>query len=255
MLWYKAWLELRLRLLLAGGMACLVLWNMISKPKASYVAAAQHPETATFLEPALRTALAAHSPSFISAWLVLFYHMMPVLLSILGIAFASAGLKTQTTFANARESHPSMFFTLSLPVSRARLLWARMLAGFGAVVLLSIVMLSVSIVASGYSPGVETIPLLAGSITGATVFFAISGLLSVYLADLWQIYAGYAIYGLYMYLWSSFTIPPAFDFFRLMNGELYLTAGHLPVSTLLVSASLIAAFMYATLICMRRRQF
>jgi hypothetical protein len=112
-----------------------------------------------------------------------------------------------------------------------------------------------SSVTAGAAPSAESITLLAGSLIGAAVFFSISTLLSVFLADLWQIYAGYALFGAYMYVWYNTHIPAVFDFFRLMNGEFYLTTGHLPASTILVSVIIIAAFLYATLVCMRRREF
>lgn len=255
MLWYKAWLELRLRVALTGAMVCLVLWQVATSPKSAYTAAARDPRTAAFLDAATRTALASHSPQFITLWLAAFYHVMPLFLSILAVAFASAGLKTQTPFANARESHPSMFFTLSLPVSRLHLLLTRSIAGLCAVVFVALLMVTVSSVVAGAAPGADVLPMIAGSIIGATVFFAISTLLSVYLADLWQIYAGYAVFGLYMYTWYNTRVPPAIDFFRLMNGEFYLVNGHLPISTVLVSVAVIAALFYATLLCMRRKEF
>src|SRR5262249_50279998 len=102
MLWYKNWLETRGRI--------LFLLAFILFPVALRMATSR---------PANPTALAEQrSMAFLA-----FYWAVPT------IMLAGAGVKTQPGAAATRGLHGSMYFTLTLPVSRLRLLAVR--AGLG----------------------------------------------------------------------------------------------------------------------------
>jgi hypothetical protein len=100
MLWYKGWLETRIRLLMA------FIWI-------GWFLGAEYSRSLT--TPAGLVGLAVGA-TFIAA-------LSPVL-------FAGAGITTQPAFQATKGLHGSTLFTLALPVSRLRLLAVR--AGLGA---------------------------------------------------------------------------------------------------------------------------
>src|ERR1043165_5803785 len=95
MLWYKAWLETRWRILMPMGMILM----MLVLPNKQGIG--PPPPTAQRLQ------------GFSIFWMII-----PVFL-------AGAGIRTESAFRATKGLHGSMYFTLSLPVSRLRLLAVR----------------------------------------------------------------------------------------------------------------------------------
>jgi hypothetical protein len=109
MLWFKAWLETRWRFGFVVG-SILLVW------------------VAPFWLPLFGLRVPAGFPAS-KLWVAI--HLGTVLLYIYAAIFlAGSGINTQTTYSATSGFHPSMLFTLSLPVSRRRLLLVR--AGLGA---------------------------------------------------------------------------------------------------------------------------
>src|SRR5579863_1799006 len=103
MLWHKGWLETRFRLLFALGFG------------ASYciaIHAIKAPDGPSVGKPILGVAI-----------------MMTIAVAAFSIMLSGAGIATQPSFQATKGLHGSTLFTLSLPVSRFRLLAVR--AGIG----------------------------------------------------------------------------------------------------------------------------
>src|ERR1017187_9106791 len=109
MLWYKAWIETRWRFALMVGLVLL-----------------------TWLTPLWLPSIGIRLPSGVpESRLWMGVHLGSVLLYIYTAIFlAGSGINSQTTYGATSGFHGSMLFTLSLPVSRRRLLFVR--AGLGA---------------------------------------------------------------------------------------------------------------------------
>ena len=101
MLWYKGWLETRFRALFVFGGILFVMGVMA------------------------RT-IPPHPPHFHPEPLL---NGLALLLAVMPVTLAGAGIKTQPLLRSNRGLYGSMYFTLSLPVSRLRLLATR--AGLG----------------------------------------------------------------------------------------------------------------------------
>jgi len=98
MLWYKAWRETRLKILMPVGMVLFVLFL-------------------THHDGGLRRG----APLFL-AMMAMFWPVFPLLL-------AGSGVTTDPPFRAVKGSDSSLYFTLSLPVSRSRLLGMRVAVG------------------------------------------------------------------------------------------------------------------------------
>ena len=111
MLWYKGWLETRYRVLFL--LACAV-WGLGSGALTPYAANSARPHL---------LAIMAVIPGLIAVG----YQIVPLML-------AGSGIKTESDLQPKKGLHGSLYFTLSLPVSRFRLLATR--AGLGMLELL-----------------------------------------------------------------------------------------------------------------------
>lgn len=256
MLWHKAWLETRWRFV--SGLVILVVLTggsvygyvaasqLMPQLKANGVPTVQNPALAGMI----RDALEAQREFRGFIW----YQAYRQNLTQLGILFAvllgSGGLL-------AESSKGSALFTLSLPVTRRRLLGAR--AGMGLAQLLAITMVPPIV-----------IPLLAPTIgqhypiadalahglclfVGGAVFFSFASFLSTMFADIWRpmlmtfgVACAIAI--------VSFAVPQI-NIFGVMNGESYFRAGALPWTGLLTSGVLATALLYSAAEALERRDF
>ena len=98
MLWYKGWLETRFRILFMFLFAIFPIPLMTLTP---------HP--------------ANPAPQDFSAGMQAVAEMFALYYSIIPLGLAGSGIKTQSPFHPTKGLHGSMYFTLSMPVSRFQL--------------------------------------------------------------------------------------------------------------------------------------
>jgi hypothetical protein len=164
MLWLKAWLEVRWRFVFLVGSILLVwlapLWI-----------------TATGVQPGVAAA---------RQWMGI--QLGSVLLYIFtAIYLAGSGINSQTLYAGTTGFHGSMFFTLSLPVSRRRLLFVR--AGLGALLTGILV-----VIMAGYilflrpeaTSALQALVYMTRVIVCTMAVYALSVLLACVLDEMWQ---------------------------------------------------------------------
>ncbi|HMG02699.1 MAG TPA: hypothetical protein VK596_06170, partial [Edaphobacter sp.] len=166
MFWYKGWLETRFKLLFLVGFATFLLFFQHSVRNAATPPGGKNPALGFVL--------------FSTPSLVL------MLCAILG----GAGIATQPSFQAAKGLHGSMLFTLSLPVSRLRLLAIRATIGWlevaGVVVALCCGMWLVSPLFRAISTFAEMMAYAGTLIACASAFYCLSVLLATFLDDQWR---------------------------------------------------------------------
>ncbi len=157
MLWTKAWLEMRWRLLSGLGLPLAVVLLM-SAP---------------------RNLRGMAGVVFLLMWAAVY--------------LAGSGIRTQAPFRASRGLHGSTFFTLSLPVSRLRLLAIRWRVGMAATAaVIAIVICTMRFkfpIMRGDSTPADLFKLVVAAIVCTACFHCLSVLLSTFLDDVWQLFA------------------------------------------------------------------
>jgi hypothetical protein len=224
MLWYKSWRETRYRALFVFGIFVVFM---------------------CFIERNTDTRHA--SPQAVQNLLNFF----TTYLTLIPVMLAGAGVKTQRIFQTARGFHGSMYFTLSLPVSRFRLLMTR--AGLGMIETLG-VLAALAAAAWFIFPAlklhVASADLLAYWLTVSTcisVFYFLSVFLATFLDDQWQIYGTYVAILALRWLSSEVSVPASINIFRAMNASSPLFTHSLPWTTMGVAFGAAAILFLAAM--------
>ncbi|HEY1755056.1 MAG TPA: hypothetical protein VGG72_06640 [Bryobacteraceae bacterium] len=230
MLWYKAWLETRLRVLIGlGWFGVLVVTMHLIGNRA---APGGPPPAAGF-------ALMAMS-------------QMVVIASML----AGTGIATQAPFQEIKGLQGSTPFTLSLPVSRFQLLAVR--AGLGW---LEMAGLTGTFCFANWlgSPwlNVTAIRMLeyAGTlITCSSALYFTTVMLATFLNE-WRLHGSFIAFAAIWWIPSHTPLPPDADIFRAMGEGSPLIAHAIPWGTMLVSLALSALLFFAALMIAQRREY
>jgi len=171
MLWYKAWLETRARFLMLAVVTALSAWYL--SPEVLRAMLARGKSTAL---PGTYTVV-----SLRFGWMI--WPMIAVLM-------AGAGINTQTFRGVTHGVHPSMLFTLSLPVRRRRLMGVRATAGaIEAIVLIAVSCLVLWTISADLRlrAGWKGLAFyLLTTIVAVSVFYCVSLLLATFLDESWH---------------------------------------------------------------------
>jgi hypothetical protein len=228
MLWHKGWLETRWRLLFMLGWQSLFLGSAYLR--------------------GVKTMGAFMAIIIGGAFLGGF---APILL-------AGAGINTQPGFQATRGLHGSMLFTLSLPVSRFRLLairaglgWLEMAALMGA---WCCAVWFLFPILKSTANGVEAFEYAGALIVCASGLYSISLLLATFLDDLWRLYGSVLAFGA---LWLIFTktAPEAVNLFRSMGEGSPLLTHAMPWTAMGVSLALAASLFLVAARAVQTREY
>lgn len=152
------------------------------------------------------------------AWHGILDGAVPLEAVINGIMVAGTGLGTRTSYRPLVAIDPSMLFTLSLPITRRRLVLTRVAVGLlGMTALIGLTMAAYRL----FAPGVRELAPIAAYLGYAVavwsvgaVAFGISTLLSAWLDQLWRVYATMGVmFGL------LFGVPAARIWRPMLDGE------------------------------------
>jgi hypothetical protein len=229
MLWYKGWLETRIKLLMA---LVWVAWFLGAEYSRGLIA------------PAGLTGLAV-AATFIVA-------VIPVL-------FAGAGIATQPAFQATKGLHGSTQFTVSLPVSRLRLLATR--AGLGWLVLLGVIgtmccgMWILFPVLRAATTMTEMLEYAGSLVACASGFYSIGVFLATFLDDIWRLYGSAIVIPALWLLFNKTPLPASFNIFRAMSEGSPLIAHAMPWTAMGVSLCLAAILLSAALKVVRLREY
>lgn len=124
----------------------------------------------------------------------------PMLFATNAIVLAGCGVTTHIANKPSQVVHPAMLYTLSLPITRARLVLVRELLGLlSAFAVIGATLLTMWIVAPSLRTALPTAHFLAyvGCVLlVATVAAGVSAIFSTWLDQLWQTYAALAVVAL-----------------------------------------------------------
>jgi hypothetical protein len=235
MLWLKGWLETRLRLLFV---LVMIVFTM----------AVQHP--VSVMSPSARSKAAILTVLALSTG-------VDILLAC--SMLAGAGIDTQPSFQAAKGLHGSTLFTLSLPVSRLRLLATRAAVGwFEAVVLIAVLCcgdwLEFPLLRSITTPR-EMLEYAATLVVSTSAPYCLSVLLATFLGDQWRTWG--TMMGALALWWLSFRhwLPASIDIVRAIGKGSPLIAHSIPWSAMAFSIVLAAIFFVAALKVAQTREY
>ncbi len=213
MLWTKGWLETRWRLLYAAGMPLFMLL--------------------------LFTRVGLASPQVASNMM----GTMSFFLIFGAVYLAGSGIRTQSAFQGTQGLHGSTYYTLSLPVTRFRLLVVRV--GLG---LLEITGINVAVLAAAWSlfplvrarsTPIDLLKLILAAIICTACFYFVSVVLSTFLGEIWQTFGSLLLLGFAWWAVARLSLPSSANVFRFMSDASPLITHTVP--WLAMAASLIVS--------------
>ncbi|MGD0799397.1 MAG: hypothetical protein ABR910_16900 [Acidobacteriaceae bacterium] len=232
MLWYKGWLETRLRLLFSVALLSLLLYLMSRTPHG-----AAHGVAPVFLQTTV-----------------------PTFMAVFCAMLAGAGIATQPAFQLTKGLHGSMLFTLSLPVTRLRLLavraaigWLELAAMIGF--LCCAIWLAIPLVRTTVTPFAMCEYAATLIVCLSSVYF-LSVLLATFLEDQWRVQGTMLVYGgwWWVYLHHA-SLPASTNIFQAMGKASPLFSQTMPWPAMVFSLALSAVFFVASLRVVQTREY
>jgi hypothetical protein len=234
MFWYKGWLETKFKFLLMLG--CMVVYltvfysmRTIAAPPGSRPAAAFGLTAVTFA-------------TLLYTWL------------------AGAGIDTQPSFQTTKGLHGSTMFTLSLPVSRLRLIiirasvgWLEMASAIGAWCYGSWLLLPV---VRGSATAADMIKFLLALIVCASSLYFLSVLLGAFLDDQWRMWLTLMASGALWLVCTFVRVPASVNIVRAIVGDASPLAAHtMPWMAMLLSVVLAGVFFLSAVKIAQCREY
>jgi len=255
MLWYKSWLETRWRFLI--GLAVLML--------SACGSVFAYPEVVGLLKIEPKVELTGEIGRRVSEamelarsyrgyiWSNWFRQNMLQMWALFAVVLGTGGLL-------ARSSGGGTLFTLSLPISRHRLLGIRATTGLAELLVLAILP---SLIIPLLSPSIgQTYGIADALVHGVCMFiagtllFSLAVLLSTVFSDVWRpLLIVLCIAFLLAIFEEFFQGVSRYGLFRLMSAEVYFRSGGLPWQGLFATTALSAAMLYGAAINIARRDF
>jgi Ca2+/Na+ antiporter len=227
MLWYKGWLETRFRLVFVLAVVALLF------------IAQSHGGDKVQVRGAIFMAGA-------SVWLICVF-------------LAAAGIVTQQSLQAVKGLHGSTLFTLTLPVSRFRLLavraglgWLEMVGGIGWVCCLLWFLFPTI---RGRTTPREMAEYAAVLIVCGSVFYCVTVLLATFLDDLWRVWGSFLCYGAIWWLMYRIPAPASVNIFWAMGDGSPVLARTMPWTAMAFALGLATVLFFAALKVARIREY
>lgn len=197
MIWFKAWREakprfaLGLLFIVAMGIANVVMVQFVP-PQATYRSAPGVARTASWdiLLGGVPPVAAGPDHDAQIAWRA-YLNFALFLVPMLGIMMAGSGIFSRLAYGLKEETHPSMIYTLALPVPRRRWLEVRAGLGLALTIVLAVAMLAIPPLSALFThqPFSWAWPLRAAPflLLGTTVFYLFAVLLEVLGNENWRL--------------------------------------------------------------------
>lgn len=219
MLLYKGWLETRFRVIFAavlGFIYCLLFVSNGGSNDAPILGAAA---------------------------------VLSMCAALTALLLAGAGVATQSALLATRGLHGSTLYTLSLPVSRLRLIAVR--AGLGWVEMAAVVGVMCGGMWLAYSPlktavsPAEMAGYAIAVIACTSSLYAITVLLSTFLDDTWRFFGSFVSFGTLWGLSNKLHLPASVNPFRAMVQGSPLIAHTMPWAAMGVSLAFAGILLFA----------
>jgi hypothetical protein len=255
MLWYKSWLDTRWRfgvglvLLVVAAVGSVLVYPQILELLSMSTGAPAEGALGRRVDEGLQ--LARSFQGYI--WSQWFRQNSTQLVALFAMILGTGGLVAQGAGGVT-------LFTLSLPVSRERLLGVRAavgLAELGAIVIASSLVVPLVSLAIGQSFGVgDAIVHAICLFVGAATLFGLTSYFSTLFSDQWKpMLAALCVAGALATVEQVWVVSPRASLFRVMSGELYFRSGELPWPGLLGSAVVTGLLLYAASRTLAARDF
>lgn len=223
MLWMKAWFELRWRLLYGLGVSLAMV----------------------LLMPAPR-----NRPAMAGIFFLLMF--APVYL-------AGSGIRTQGDFRAARGLHGSTFFTLSLPVSRLRLLAIRAGMGLSATAaFVTIIVCTVWVkfpIMRGDSTPADLFKFVVAAIVCTACFHFVSVLFAAFLDEIWQFSGCGLVIFAAAWIVGKLSLPSSANVFAFWGKASPLVTHTFPWPAMAISVVASAILFFAALKVVQNREY
>lgn len=227
MLWFKGWLETRIRLVFVFVVVALMMLTQ------AYGGARVDVRAVIFM-------------AGTSMWLICVF-------------LAAAGIATQQGLQAAKGLHGSTLFTLTLPVSRLRLLtvraflgWLEMACGIGWICCLLWFLFPA--IRDRATPG-EIVEYAAVLIVCGSFFYCITVLLATFLDDLWRVWGSFICYGALWWLAFRIPAPKSLNVFLAIGDNSPVLAHTMPWTAMAFSLALAAVLLFASLKVVEAREY
>lgn len=255
MLWYKSWLETRWRFAIGLViLSCSAAFAVLSYPEVvRHLALASALDFGGAVGRQLKEGVELSREYRGYVWWEFFRQNLREMWTIFAVLIGTGGLLSQTSGGAA-------LYTLSMPVSRRRLLGVRAATGLAELLVLAIVP---ALCIPLFSPAIgQTYSIWDAVVHGAclfvagAVFFSLAFLLSTVFSDVWRP-ALIAIAVSYLLLVAQLTSPdpPRYGIIGAMTAQSYFRTGQLPWLALLASATASVGMLYAATVNITRRDF
>jgi hypothetical protein len=240
MLWYKGWLETRVRLLFVCGFyaALLAVFAVVKLPMSSPFAA-------------------MHAPDQVKA--IVRFGIATYAVATASLQLAGAGITTQSSFQQSKGLYGSTLFTLSLPVSRFRLLAVR--AGLGWLetagfisALCGAAWIAFSPLRANFKPE-EMAGYAATLIVCSLAIYAIPMLLATFLDEAGRMFASLPVFVALWWLFNHTPLPASVNIFRAMGEGSPLISHSMPWMAMAFSLGLAAILFFAALKIVQRLEY
>lgn len=223
MLWTKAWLEMRWRLVFGVGLPLAVVLLMSA--------------------PQSRLGMAG------TVFLLMF----------VAIYLASNGIRTQAAFRAARGLHGSTFFTLSLPVSRLRLLAIRAGMGLSATAaFVTIIVCTVWVkfpIMRGDSTPADLFKFVVAAIVCTACFHFVSVLFAAFLDEIWQFSGCGLVIFAAAWIVGKLSLPSSANVFAFWGKASPLVTHTFPWPAMAISVVASAILFFAALKVVQNREY
>jgi hypothetical protein len=183
----------------------------------------------------------------------------PLLVAMICTLLAGAGVATQPSFVTTKGIHGSTLFTLSLPVSRLRLMSVRAtLGGLEAISVIGVRCCALWFLSPPLraAAGLGLMLQYAATLIGCgSAIYSVSVLLGTFLDDQWRVWGTMLVSAGLWWLSAHTWFPVFLDLFRGMGEGSPLIAHTVPWNAILFSMFLSAVLFSAALRVLRAREY
>jgi hypothetical protein len=258
MLWHKAWLETRGRFLSGLAISLIVGFGVIYDFRATErllpLVRNMDPamlDTTGPIGAAIKQGIEAQQTFRGFVWWQWYRQNLTFLVVIFGALLGAGGLLAR--------SEGAMLFTLSLPLSRTRLIGTRTAIGLAELLALATVpSLLIALLAPSIGQAYSLVDVLAHGLcmfVVGSVFFSLAALLSNEYGDVWRPVLIACIVAVVLGMLEYIPAIGPYGLFHVMSGETYYRQAALPWIGLLVSGGITAALLRTAAVNLTHRDF
>ena len=251
MLWYKSWLDTRWRFLIGLGLLlCSAAATVLTYPQILKLLQIAPQNVSGVFAQQIRESVELAREYRGYVWSNWFRQNLAQWATLFAVLLGTAGMLAHSGGAT---------FTLSLPISRPRLLGIRAATGLAELFVLVfapslLIPLLSPAIRQSYGVGTALIHSACFFIA-VSVFFSLAFLLSTIFDDPWRPLLIALAIAFALALVDKLLRAPAFSLYRVMSAETYFRTGHVPWGGLLASTAVSALFYYAAVANIVRRDF